>query len=118
MDVTMAEVRRAALQRWPRRRTCSPPPLLTAAAATPAPSTLPACARAPQPISSLASQQGGEDPLSLPPHGTEVFVGGLPKTLGEQQLRDFASEAGDVHSAKLIRDPNNPSQNRGYGFVK
>jgi heterogeneous nuclear ribonucleoprotein R len=67
---------------------------------------------------SMAEAQGGEDPLSLPPHGTEVFVGGLPKTLGEQQLRDFASEVGDVHSAKLIRDPNNPSQNRGYGFVK
>lgn len=59
-----------------------------------------------------------EDPLSLPPHGTEVFIGGLPRTITEQQLRDFASEAGDVHSAKLIKDPNNPSQNRGYGFIK
>lgn len=62
--------------------------------------------------------QGAEDPLSLPPHGTEVFIGGLPRNITEQQLRDFASEAGDVHSAKLIRDPNNPSQNRGYGFIK
>jgi heterogeneous nuclear ribonucleoprotein R len=59
-----------------------------------------------------------EDPLSLPPHGTEIFIGGLPRNITEQQLRDFASEAGDVHSAKLIRDPHNPSQNRGYGFVK
>lgn len=66
----------------------------------------------------LLAQGGGEDPLSLPPHGTEVFVGGLPKQLGEQQLRDFAAEAGDVHSARLIKDPANPAQNRGYGFVK
>lgn len=56
--------------------------------------------------------------MSLPPHGTEVFIGGLPRALTEQQLRDFASEVGDVHSAKLIRDPNNSAQNRGYGFVK
>ncbi|KAL4448889.1 hypothetical protein ABPG77_007606 [Micractinium sp. CCAP 211/92] len=67
---------------------------------------------------SMADAQGAEDPLSLPPHGTEVFIGGLPRNITEQQLRDFASEAGDVHSAKLIRDPNNPSQNRGYGFIK
>ncbi len=66
----------------------------------------------------LVLAQGAEDPLSLPPHGTEVFIGGLPRNITEQQLRDFASEAGDVHSAKLIRDPNNPSQNRGYGFIK
>lgn len=89
----------------------SPLDLALLAAATPcSPTLLPPLPSAPA--------QGGEDPLSLPPHGTEVFVGGLPKTVGEQQLRDFASEAGDVHSAKLIRDPNNPSQNRGYGFVK
>lgn len=61
---------------------------------------------------------GGEDPLSLPPHGTEVFIGGLPRAITEQQLRDFASEAGDVHSAKLVKDPNNPAQNRGFGFIK
>ena len=70
------------------------------------------------PAHSLFAQAGAEDPLSLPPHGTEVFIGGLPRGLTEQQLRDFASEAGDVHSAKLIKDPNNPSQNRGYGFIK
>ena len=33
------------------------------------------------------------------------------------QVRDFASEAGDVHSAKLIKDPDT-KQNKGYGFIK
>eukprot|EP00887_Chlorella_sp_A99_P007263 scaffold2.g7263.t1 len=58
------------------------------------------------------------DPLSLPPHGTEVFVGGLARGATADQLREFASEAGDVHSVKLIKDPTNPEQNKGYGFVK
>ncbi|KAL4857414.1 Phototropin-1B [Chlorella vulgaris] len=69
-------------------------------------------------MADIAMSDAQEDPMSLPPHGTEVFIGGLPRTITEQQLRDFASEVGDVHSAKLIKDPSNPSQNRGYGFIK
>lgn len=59
-----------------------------------------------------------EDPLNLPPHGTEVFVGGIHRSTTDEQLREFASEAGEVYSIKLVRDPSNPAQNRGYAFVK
>jgi RNA recognition motif-containing protein len=57
------------------------------------------------------------DPLSLPPHGSEVFAGGLDRGATEAQLREFASEAGEVFSVKLMLDHEAPSQNRGYGFV-
>ncbi|KAK9837452.1 hypothetical protein WJX81_003692 [Elliptochloris bilobata] len=59
-----------------------------------------------------------DDPLSLPPHGTEVFVGGVPRTATEAQLAALASETGEVHSVTLLKDPQNASQNRGFGFVK
>ena len=62
--------------------------------------------------------QDAVDPLSLPPHGTEVFIGGLNRAATVDQVREFGSEVGDVHSVKLIREPGNPSQNKGYGFVK
>ncbi|GAB4820056.1 hypothetical protein N2152v2_007102 [Parachlorella kessleri] len=59
-----------------------------------------------------------EDPLSLPPHGTEIFIGGLPRAVTDGELHDFAAQAGEVFSAQLIKDPQNPANNRGYGFVK
>jgi heterogeneous nuclear ribonucleoprotein R len=58
-----------------------------------------------------------EDPLSLPPHGTEIFLGGLPRSCTEDQLREFASKAGDLHSIRLSKDPASSAQNKGYGFV-
>lgn len=34
--------------------------------------------------------------LSLPPHGSEVFIGGLPKDVGEEDLRDLCEAIGDI----------------------
>ncbi|KAK9807940.1 hypothetical protein WJX73_004990 [Symbiochloris irregularis] len=59
-----------------------------------------------------------EDPMSLPPHGTEVFFGGIPRAATEAQLIEFASAAGEVFSATLLRDQAMPSQNKGCGFVR
>lgn len=55
--------------------------------------------------------------MSLPPHGTEVFVGGMDRSTTEDELRAFCAEAGEVFSVKMMMDPANPSQNRGYSFV-
>lgn len=71
----------------------------------------------------LASEHGwcwdgrggdADDPLSLPPHGTEVFVGGVPRTATDAQLATLASETGEVHSVTLLKDPQNSMQNRGH----
>lgn len=34
--------------------------------------------------------------LSLPPHGSEVFIGGLPRNVGEEDLRDLCEPMGDI----------------------
>jgi heterogeneous nuclear ribonucleoprotein R len=57
------------------------------------------------------------DPMTLPAHGCEVFVGSLNRAATEDQLREFASEAGEVFSVKMVMDPANTAQNRGYSFV-
>ena len=54
-----------------------------------------------------------DDPMAQPPHGTEVFVGGVPRVATEQQLTAFASEVGEVHGVTLLREPQNPEHNRG-----
>jgi hypothetical protein len=40
--------------------------------------------------------QGMEDPLLLPPHGTEIFIGGIPRAVTEAEFHDFAAQAGEV----------------------
>ncbi|EIE23761.1 RNA-binding domain-containing protein [Coccomyxa subellipsoidea C-169] len=59
-----------------------------------------------------------DDPMSEPPHGTEVFVGGIPRSATEDQLKVFAEAMGEVHAVVLLKDPQNNEQNRGFGFVK
>jgi hypothetical protein len=51
--------------------------------------------------------------MAQPPHGTEVFVGGVPRAATEAQLREFAEALGEVHSVVLLKDPQNAEQNRG-----
>ncbi|KAK9905524.1 hypothetical protein WJX75_001554 [Coccomyxa subellipsoidea] len=63
-------------------------------------------------------EKSADDPMSEPPHGTEVFVGGIPRTASEEQLKVFAEAVGEVHAVVLLKDPQNNEQNRGFGFVK
>ena len=58
--------------------------------------------------------RSADDPMAQPPHGTEVFVGGVPRTATEEQLKALASEIGEVHGITLLREPQNPQQNRGW----
>ena len=50
-------------------------------------------ARADQPA---GARPGAEDPTLLPPHGCEVFIGGLARTATEDHLRRFAQQTGKV----------------------
>ena len=38
------------------------------------------------------------DPANQPAHGSDVFIGGIPKELTDEQLREFASPAGEVRA--------------------
>ena len=45
-----------------------------------------------------AASADPNDPASQPPHGSDVFIGGIPKELTDEQLREFASPAGEVRT--------------------
>ncbi|KAG6663742.1 heterogeneous nuclear ribonucleoprotein Q [Carya illinoinensis] len=47
-----------------------------------------------------------------------LFIGNVPKSLTEDEFKKFIEEAGPgVENIELIRDPQNPSRNRGFAFV-
>lgn len=47
----------------------------------------------------------------------KLFVGGLPYSTQEDEIRDLFSAAGEVVSANIIRD-RFTNQSRGFGFVE
>lgn len=63
---------------------------------------------------------GPDEPdfMKEPPHGAEVFVGGVPRGATEEQIKEYSSKVGPVHSCSLVKEPGSSGQNRGYGFVK
>lgn len=54
--------------------------------------------------------------LALPPHGSEVFIGGLPRDTCEDDLRDLCEPMGDIHGVRLVKD-RDTGDSRGYAFV-
>ncbi|KAF5835914.1 hypothetical protein DUNSADRAFT_6672 [Dunaliella salina] len=56
------------------------------------------------------------DVLSQPPHGTEVFVSRIPREATDKQVRAFCETAGDVFDVRMPRNPDSPSQNKGFAF--
>ena len=60
---------------------------------------------------------GGVDVMALPRVGTEVFVGGIEKDTNETELREIFEDAGPVHEIRVPKEPQNPTQNRGFAFI-
>ncbi|KAJ0250069.1 Heteroproteinous nuclear ribonucleoprotein Q [Hirschfeldia incana] len=54
--------------------------------------------------------------LSLPPHGSEVFIGGLPRDVGEEDLRDLCEPIGDIFEVRVVKDRDS-GESKGYAFV-
>lgn len=46
-----------------------------------------------------------------------IFVGALPKTLGEDAFREYFAKFGELTDIELMRRPGD-SRNRGFGFIK
>ena len=40
--------------------------------------------------------------LALPPHGSEVFIGGLPKDVTEDELRDLCEPIGEIFEVIIL----------------
>lgn len=54
--------------------------------------------------------------LKRPPHGSEIFVGGITRDTTEEDLRTLCSSCGEVYEVRLLKDKDT-GQNKGYAFV-
>ncbi|CAM8945337.1 unnamed protein product [Rhodiola kirilowii] len=54
--------------------------------------------------------------LLLPPHGSEVFVGGLLKDVFEEDLRDRCEILGEIYEIRLVKNKET-GESKGYGFI-
>ncbi|KAH1081082.1 hypothetical protein J1N35_020843 [Gossypium stocksii] len=54
--------------------------------------------------------------LALPPNGSEVFIGGLPKDTSEEDLRELCEAIGEIFEIRLIKDKES-GESKGYAFV-
>ncbi|XP_057769631.1 uncharacterized protein LOC130989623 [Salvia miltiorrhiza] len=48
--------------------------------------------------------------------GVEVFVGGLPRTIDEEKIREVFSDCGDIVEVRMIKDQN--GNTKGFCFVR
>lgn len=56
------------------------------------------------------------DLLELPPHGSAVYLGGIPHNASEEDLRDFCQSVGDVFEVRIIRGKES-GETKVYAFV-
>ncbi|PAN33336.1 hypothetical protein PAHAL_6G013100 [Panicum hallii] len=57
-----------------------------------------------------------EELLALPPHGSEVFIGGLPRDITEEDLRELCEPLGEIYEVRLTKD-RETKENKGFAFV-
>ncbi|XP_060203836.1 heterogeneous nuclear ribonucleoprotein Q isoform X1 [Lycium barbarum] len=54
--------------------------------------------------------------LALPPHGSEVFIGGIPRDVTEEDLRDLCEPLGEIHEVRVMRN-RDTGESKGFAFV-
>ncbi|CAL1398718.1 unnamed protein product [Linum trigynum] len=54
--------------------------------------------------------------LALPPHGSQVFIGGLPKDLVEDDLQELCEPVGETFEIRLVKDKDT-GESKGFAFV-
>lgn len=54
--------------------------------------------------------------LALPPHGSEVFIGGVPRDATEEELRELCEPLGESCEVKLVKDKDS-KENKGFAFI-
>ncbi|CAK9184703.1 unnamed protein product [Ilex paraguariensis] len=54
--------------------------------------------------------------LALPPHGSEVYIGGIPQDASEENLRGFSESVGEVTEVKIMKGKE-AGNNKGFAFV-
>ncbi|XP_011004100.1 PREDICTED: heterogeneous nuclear ribonucleoprotein R-like isoform X1 [Populus euphratica] len=54
--------------------------------------------------------------LALPPHGSEVYLGGIPPGASEWDLKEFCESIGEVTEVRIMKGKDS-SESKGYAFV-
>lgn len=58
-----------------------------------------------------------QDPQSAGQDPSKLYIGNLPYTMGEEELRNLCAEHGEVEECKLIMDFRT-GRSKGFAFVK
>lgn len=71
-----------------------------------------------KPSASLSEEEQKEhaELLALPPHGSEVFIGGIPRDVSEEDLRDLCEPLGEIHEVRVMRN-RDTGESKGFAFV-
>jgi len=48
----------------------------------------------------------------------KLYIGGLPTTMGDAEVRQLVESFGKLKSFNLVKDPANPDHNKGYAFFE
>ncbi|KAL6585468.1 hypothetical protein OROMI_002112 [Orobanche minor] len=54
--------------------------------------------------------------LALPPHGSEVYLGGISPNTSEDDLKHFCESVGEVTEVRIMKGKDS-NENKGYAFV-
>ncbi|KAK7263409.1 hypothetical protein RJT34_30998 [Clitoria ternatea] len=54
--------------------------------------------------------------LSLPPHGSEVYIGGIPHDVSNEDLKAFCERIGEIAEVRVMKGKDS-NENKGFGFV-
>ncbi|OMO49542.1 hypothetical protein CCACVL1_30943 [Corchorus capsularis] len=54
--------------------------------------------------------------LARPPHGSEVYIGGIPHDLSQEDLKSFCESVGEVTEVRIMKGKDS-SENKGFAFV-
>ncbi|KAG8391991.1 hypothetical protein BUALT_Bualt01G0245200 [Buddleja alternifolia] len=54
--------------------------------------------------------------LDLPPHGSEVFIGGLTRDISEEDLRELCEPFGEIFEIRVMKN-RDTGESKGFAFV-
>ncbi|XP_022752551.1 heterogeneous nuclear ribonucleoprotein Q-like [Durio zibethinus] len=54
--------------------------------------------------------------LARPPHGSEVYIGGIPPDVSQEDLKGFCESVGEVTEVRIMKGKDS-SENKGFAFV-
>ncbi|KAF5447490.1 hypothetical protein F2P56_033044 [Juglans regia] len=54
--------------------------------------------------------------LALPPHGSEIYIGGIPHDTSDEDLRVFCESVGEVGEVRIMKGKDS-GENKGFAFV-